>query len=126
MVSITGVLKTVGTVLDVAQIVSFAKNLFSSDHDETEQPKRIPSSKRKRPDNSKLTQWKMDFIIYAHQEWLAYNEGKPMHERKSAQDLVDVINDRLGTDKSQKYLSRVWNGHFKREELPKGEALFDY
>lgn len=76
-------------------------------------------SKRKKPDTTKLTQKHYDAIIHIYNEWVIYNRSHPKN-KKTQQDLTDVINHELSLDKSRTTLSKIWRGVIKREDLPTG------
>lgn len=82
---------------------------------------------RKPRDTTKLTQYMYDFICFARQQWEQYNaQCERGCDKKSLQDLADVINQRMNTDKSVRALARVWAGQVDRDMLPAGKPYFHY
>lgn len=77
---------------------------------------------RKLSDTTKLTQGMYDFVIEmkAQQEennkyWTSKNG---IYE--TTEDLCSYLNMVFGTNFSRSKLTRIWNGHVNREELPEG------
>lgn len=85
----------------------------------------IKSSKPKKSDTTKLTQYMYDFTIYAHEDWKNFNRQNPKN-KKTMEELTEAINTYMQTNKSRTTLGRVWNGHINRDDLPVGTAYFDY
>lgn len=97
------------------------KSWFNEPSEATPAPKKT----RKKPDTTKLTQYHYDFIVSARQEWEEYNRTHP-GKRKSLQELVDAINERMGTNKSGRALGRIWSGEVPRDSLATGQPCFEY
>lgn len=116
-------------VVMVTEVISGAiSDAMSLTHDflglEEEEPG--PENNRQRKsDTTKLTQYMYDFIIYAHDDWKSFNRQNTK-DKKTMEELIEAINTYMGTNKSRTSLSRVWNGHINREDLPVGFAYFDY
>ena len=112
-------LKHIHHFLSIALPVPVEASEEISEVEEPTKPYRKPS------DTTKITQYMYDFVVYAHADLKGYNKRNP-RDRKSVQDLADVINAKMGTDKSASNLGRIWNGKLNREELAEGKAYFEY
>lgn len=80
---------------------------------------------RKKSDTTKLTQVHYDFIKFAHKEFKQWNVDHPK-DKKSTEELKDIINEKMELDKSVAIYSRVWCGHVDRDTLAAGTKYFDY
>lgn len=116
--NIWAAIKTVSLVRDALELGRDVYEWFTEDDKPEPKPKRI----RKKPDTTKLTQHHYNFICSARRQWEQYNKDNPK-DRKSIQDLTDVINEKLGLNKSTRAYSRIWNGEIKPEDLPTGKPL---
>lgn len=122
---IAAVIKALPLLVTLGELFVEALHWLTGD---PETPTDTPTSRssRKKPDHTKLTQYHYDFIVHARLQWEQYNRDRPYRERKTVSDLVAVINDRMGTDKSQRALARIWTGEIPRDSLPVGTRTFDY
>jgi hypothetical protein len=80
---------------------------------------------RKKYDSTKYTQYQYDFIRMAHREWALHNSANPTN-KKVIQDLADIINERMLTNKSKSSLSTIWNNRVDRDSLAAGTHYFVY
>lgn len=78
---------------------------------------------RKPSDTTKLTKQMYDFVIEMkaaqedHNEF--YKESKE-HDYETTEELCAYLNMVFGTNFSRSKLTRIWNGHVNREDLPEG------
>jgi hypothetical protein len=106
----------------LSEATAAVHNLLGS----TTEPEKLTvrSNTPKKSDTTKLTQYMYDFIIYAHTDWKNFNRQNPKN-KKTMEELIEVINTYMGTDKSRTTLGRIWNGRIDRDNLPVGTAYFD-
>jgi hypothetical protein len=114
--------------MDLSYVSSLIKKVWPFGSVEEMPPQKVYTlepPQRKKSDMTKLTQYHFDFIIYAREDWKKFNRDNP-HNKKTTQDLVDTINARMGTHKSNRSIARVWCGEVDRDDLPVGKPTFDY
>jgi len=112
----TAILSAIPKLVDEISLL-----LFGSDTPPVPVAKQI---QRKHVDSTKLTQGMYDFIVSAHEEFIAYNFSHP-HNKKTQFELTDVINEHLELNKSLSVYSRVWRGLIDRNDLPVGKKYFN-
>jgi hypothetical protein len=82
----------------------------------------IESKKRKTPDTSKFTQYQYDFIVEAFLDMKRHNAEYP-NDKKNTQDLADILNTHLKTNKHKTTFAKVWNHKIDRDTLAKGSPI---
>lgn len=81
----------------------------------------IKKAYRKPSDTTKLTKQMYDFVIEMKAAQEEHNNFFDKSERyETTEELCDYLNMVFGTNFSRSKLSRIWNGHVNREELPEG------
>lgn len=97
-------------------------SLFIVTEDVSKKPKKTRKL-HKKPDTTKLTQHHYDFILASHKAWKEYNSGLPRESKIPVDALCREINQKLGLNKSNRALSRVWLGEINRDDLPVGKPI---
>lgn len=120
------VLKAVSILNMLADIAALMYRMFMSHMADTvniiehKEDLVVPVSTRKKADTTKFTQAHYDYIVSAHAEFLAYNKAADTCDKKTQQDLADVLNERLGLNKSVNSYGRVFRGKLDRSTLANG------
>ena len=85
-----------------------------------------PPKNHKSYDTTRFTQGHYDFIMVCYAELLHHNNLAKVggYERKTQQDLADVLNEKMGLDKSVNAYARIWRGYVDRDDLPQGKETF--
>lgn len=87
-------------------------------------PRYIPE----KSDEYTITQYQYRFIIYAHRQFLQYTLRSRVRNlpKKTTEDLADLINQVMRTNKPLTVLQAVWNQTIKYEDCPRGQPYFNY
>ena len=83
-----------------------------------------PKVDHKKYDTTRFTQAHYDFIMICYREFLAYNAARPHKDRKTQQDLANVLNEKTGLDKSTTAYARIWRGKVDRDSLAPGKETY--
>lgn len=82
-----------------------------------------PTTVRKKYDSTPFTQQHYDYIIKCYEKFTRHNTPLKRAERKTQQDLADILNRRLKLNKSVHAYSRVWRHMVDRDALATGAPL---
>lgn len=74
--------------------------------------------KSKKPDRRLFSQEDFDTIMDLHSEFLEHNASCDRPSRLTQKDLADILNEKLGFDKTVSAYAPVWSGKINRENLP--------
>lgn len=84
----------------------------------------IPNKPYRKPsDTTKLTQGMYDFVIEmkaAQEDHNNFYKKSKDHAYETTEDLCAYLNMIFNTNFSRSKLTRIWNGHVNREDLPEG------
>lgn len=78
----------------------------------------------KKYDASKFTQKHYDFVLECYEDLKRHNSIASPANKKTQQDLADVLNKITGLDKSVTAYARIWGGQVDRETLAVGNQSF--
>lgn len=112
-----------GVWLGILWIIQWIKNGFKAPTLEDTRTKPKPRKVHKKYDTTPFTQMHYDFIVDCFTEFQAYNELMP-RQRKTQQDLANVLNEKTGLDKSVNAYARIWRGQVDRDSLARGNETF--
>lgn len=91
-----------------------------------------PKQKRRKclhRDTTRFTQYQFDYIMWVYNQYKEHNDRVKAglaEKRATIDDVVKIINTKMGTQKSRTAISKVWQGKVNRDELAVGEAYFTY
>lgn len=91
--------------------------VFSSKPKSLFNAKKQLSIPRKKSDMRAISKQQYDHIVEARIALQNFNIGKTGTERKSRAELVKVLNQELGLNKSETFYGEVWAGRKNREDL---------